>query len=135
MCRDLRTRPSPLTTSQAAQSPAMKSECFDAHLEDQTNALRQAASPLYAPQGPPGVSSGGGGSADLLEDRLFGPAEAARYVGLRPKTLANLRCRGGGPLFVKLSRSRVGYLRSDLDAWRTGRRVRSTAEAFVRRLG
>lgn len=42
--------------------------------------------------------------------------DAARYVALAPATLTTLRCRGGGPRFIKL-RSRVVYRVADLDAW------------------
>lgn len=52
---------------------------------------------------------------------------AARYLGLAPQTLANLRCQGTGPEFVK--RGRIFYFVADLDNWLTSARVRSTAQA------
>jgi hypothetical protein len=54
--------------------------------------------------------------------------EAAQLSGLRPATLAKMRCWGGGPAFYKLGR-RVRYLRDDCLAWLAARRVRHTSEA------
>jgi len=52
--------------------------------------------------------------------------EAAEYLRVSTKTLARLRCEGGGPKFVGGGRgSRVTYRRTDLDAW-INSRVRST---------
>lgn len=53
--------------------------------------------------------------------------EAAQYTGLAEPTLASLRCRGGGPAFVKYSRKAVRYLISDLDAFMAERRVLNTS--------
>lgn len=50
------------------------------------------------------------------------PPDASRYlaqvwaIGRTPKTLAKLRCLGGGPSFQKAGRD-VIYLRTALDAW------------------
>ena len=52
---------------------------------------------------------------------------AAEYLGLSPATLETLRCRGGGPPFVKLGR-RVVYRREDLEAWVTRSRRLSTSD-------
>jgi predicted DNA-binding transcriptional regulator AlpA len=53
---------------------------------------------------------------------------AAEYLALSPATLETLRCRGGGPPFVKLGR-RVVYRREDLDAWLRQRIRRSTSDS------
>lgn len=53
--------------------------------------------------------------------------EAAHYTGLAEPTLASLRCRGGGPPFVKYSRKAVRYLISDLDAFIADRRILNTS--------
>lgn len=53
--------------------------------------------------------------------------EAAQYTGLAEPTLASLRCRGGGPPFVKYSRKAVRYLISDLDAYMADRRILNTS--------
>lgn len=53
---------------------------------------------------------------------------AARFLGLSPKTLAIMRSVGNGPQFVK--RGRVFYFLDDLQSWIAERpRVRSAAQA------
>ena len=59
--------------------------------------------------------------------RYFGPAEAARYLGLSPKTLQRMRVTGEGPPYVKVGR-RVIYDRLDLDGWAAKRKRRFTGE-------
>jgi hypothetical protein len=55
------------------------------------------------------------------DTELLRPSEAARLMGVRPKTLANWRCQGIGPAFVKFgppsSRAAVRYNRGDLLKW------------------
>jgi hypothetical protein len=61
----------------------------------------------------------------LKDDTLHPTAEAARIVGLTPKTLRQLRCDRAGPRCLKLGttkQARTVYRRSDLEAW-----VRETA--------
>lgn len=59
---------------------------------------------------------------------------AASYVGLSPKTLAAMRCKGTGPRFIK--RGRIFYFRDDLDAWlNAGGRFSSTAQVAAARTG
>jgi hypothetical protein len=56
----------------------------------------------------------------LLDDQLLSTADAARLVGLSPKTLRQLRCDRGGPRCWKLGRTkqaRTVYRRSDLERW------------------
>lgn len=55
-------------------------------------------------------------------------AQASSYTGLAEKTLEGLRCRGGGPRFVRYGRKAVRYLVSDLDTWIHARVVNSTSE-------
>jgi hypothetical protein len=57
---------------------------------------------------------------------LFG-AEMAYLLGLSVRTLEGLRLRGGGPPYVKLSRS-VPYRRGDGLAWAAGKLRRSTSD-------
>ena len=66
-------------------------------------------------------------SAPHLQDGevVYDTLGAAHYLGSRPATLATLRTRGGGPVFVKMGR-RVVYLQSDLDAYLRARRTRNT---------
>ena len=65
--------------------------------------------------------------------------DAAKYIADRhgipcsPKTLAKLRCIGGGPAFYKAGRIPL-YADEDLDAWaasRLSRRVNSTSELIT----
>jgi predicted DNA-binding transcriptional regulator AlpA len=56
----------------------------------------------------------------LKDDALLPTAEAARLVGLTPKTLRQLRCDRTGPRCLKLGtkkQSRTVYRRSDLERW------------------
>lgn len=56
----------------------------------------------------------------LKDDTLHPTAEAARIVGLTPKTLRQLRCNRAGPRCLKMGTSkqaRTYYRRSDLERW------------------
>jgi hypothetical protein len=53
---------------------------------------------------------------------------AARIIGLAPQTLNTMRCRGGGPPFVKIHRRAVRYSVTDLRQWMRDRTRRSTSE-------
>ena len=50
-----------------------------------------------------------------LPDGRVNTEQAARYLGLRPRTLESLRCRGHGPRYMKIGR--VFYFLADLDVW------------------
>jgi len=63
------------------------------------------------------------------DGRLLDVEAAARYLGLSASTLNKLRCRGGGPKFLKITRSAVRYDPTDLDAWLAARRRGSTSES------
>jgi hypothetical protein len=67
-------------------------------------------------------------SAEGLAPILLTTPEAARLLMFKPKTLEELRRRGGGPPFVRLSRRAVRYRLSDLNAWLATRTFESTAE-------
>lgn len=47
-------------------------------------------------------------------------AEAARYLGLAPKTLANHASKGTGPRYSKPPNSHPRYRVTDLDSWLSG---------------
>jgi hypothetical protein len=64
---------------------------------------------------------------EMYADGRMDTKNAARYTGLKPKTLAQMRCQGTGPPFVK--RGRVFYYKQDLDEWLREGRVLSTAQA------
>ncbi len=63
----------------------------------------------------------------LYPDGRLDCTSAAAYLGLNEKTLANYRCKGIGPKFVK--RGRVFYFKKDLDDWLNAGRAQSTAQA------
>ena len=43
--------------------------------------------------------------------------EAGAFLGISPRTLEDWRLRGGGPVFRKLGRRLVRYVRDDLEAF------------------
>ena len=64
----------------------------------------------------------------VLPDGRLDTDNAARYLGLSPKTLAMMRTNGNGPKFVK--RGRIFYYLDDLESWLSEQpRVRSTSQA------
>jgi hypothetical protein len=65
--------------------------------------------------------------------RILSAKEAAEHLRLSLSKMQRLRCDGGGPEFLKFSRG-VGYLMSDLIAWRESNRARSTSEYKLRKL-
>lgn len=53
---------------------------------------------------------------------------AARYVGMSAGHLANLRCAGKGPAYLKIPGGGIRYYQADLDAWlNSGTRVEAAA--------
>ena len=68
-----------------------------------------------------------------LSKLVLNEAEAARALGLSPRTLQRWRLEGRGPDFVLIGNKRVGYLHEDIHEWLQGRRVSSTADATQRR--
>jgi hypothetical protein len=63
-------------------------------------------------------------------DELLEPPAAAPLLGLNVKTLANLRCLGGGPEFIRVGRGRgaIRYSRRAIAAYREARRRTSTSQ-------
>ncbi len=53
--------------------------------------------------------------------------EAARLLGISPRTLDRFRVSGEGPVFHKFGK-RVCYARTDLEDWAASRRRTSTAD-------
>lgn len=56
--------------------------------------------------------------------------EAAGYLGLRKSTLEAWRCRGGGPVFLKLNKA-VRYRKEDLDTFLRSR-LRTNTSQYVK---
>lgn len=70
----------------------------------------------------------------MFPDGRLDVKNAARYLGLKEKTLAMMRGNGSGPRFIK--RGRIFYYREDLDAWlNADGRLRSTAQTSARAAG
>lgn len=66
-------------------------------------------------------------------DHAVMPNEAARYLGVAAKTLANWRSMGHGPAYIRHGAGNVAYLRADLEAYRAAQRVVPTNDASRRR--
>ena len=65
----------------------------------------------------------------MFPDGRLDTKNAARYLGLKEKTLAMMRCGGTGPRFIK--RGRIFYYKEDLDKWlNAAERVVSTAQTL-----
>jgi excisionase family DNA binding protein len=65
-----------------------------------------------------------------VSEAYLTPREAAEYLRSSPSTLAKLRVYGGGPHFCRIGKA-IRYRRSDLDAFMSARRVRSTSEPIL----
>jgi predicted DNA-binding transcriptional regulator AlpA len=62
-------------------------------------------------------------------DRLLRTREAAKVVGLSPRTMESYRRNGGGPPFVKLRDYAVRYVLRDLLAWIAARKRTLTLDS------
>ena len=56
--------------------------------------------------------------------------DAARFLGLAESTLAKMRLRGDGPMYVKCGRA-VIYRECDLDAWLASLKRKSTSQKIA----
>jgi len=63
----------------------------------------------------------------VLPDGRMDTENSALYVGLKPKTMAMMRCSGEGPEFIK--RGKVFYFKDALDRWIADGKKQSTARA------
>jgi excisionase family DNA binding protein len=63
----------------------------------------------------------------MSTDPIHTPQEAAEYVRLKERTLADWRYRGCGPRYIRISGRTVRYRQSDLDAWLATRTRTSTS--------
>lgn len=65
---------------------------------------------------------------EVFPDGRLDTVNASKYLGLKEKTLAMMRCDGSGPQFIK--RGRIFYFKEDLDAWlNQNGKVKTTAQA------
>jgi len=70
----------------------------------------------------------------LTDDPLYLPKQAGELIGSSVAALQKWRTEGGGPVFVKLGRRKVGYRASALHEWLASRTATSTADARARGL-
>lgn len=70
-------------------------------------------------------------SAPRQPTPFFSNQEAARFLGLSPRTLEKYRVLGGGPRFRKFGR-RVLYAAGDLQEWAARRVCDSTSDAALK---
>jgi hypothetical protein len=67
-------------------------------------------------------------SINAPQEELLSPNQAAARLHLSESSMAKMRCRGGGPAYLKFGRS-VRYEPKSLDDWLSARRVRNTSDA------
>jgi excisionase family DNA binding protein len=65
--------------------------------------------------------------AEDTNKKILTTEPAAAYLGLKRSTLEAWRCRGGGPVFLKLGKA-VRYRQSDLDKFLEGQARTSTSQ-------
>jgi predicted DNA-binding transcriptional regulator AlpA len=63
---------------------------------------------------------------------LLRQREAANLLSLSERSLERLRCVGGGPKYVRLSRGRIAYREEDLREWIARRVVGSTSQPLTK---
>jgi len=61
----------------------------------------------------------------ITQDEYLTPKQVSDWLDLAPSTLADLRQRGDGPAFCRLSARNVRYMRRDVLDWLRARRVES----------
>lgn len=59
------------------------------------------------------------------KEQFLTPKQVSDWLGLAPSTLADLRARGEGPAFTRLSARNVRYAARDISAWLASCRVES----------
>lgn len=65
----------------------------------------------------------------MYPDGRLDTKNAAKYLGLKEKTIAMMRGNGSGPRFIK--RGRIFYFKEDLDCWLNAvERCTSTTQAM-----
>jgi len=69
-----------------------------------------------------------GANPAIAETELLTPKEAATYLRVSTSYLNKLRVYGGGPKFVRFTKRKILYRKSDLDFWAAQHRFGSTSE-------
>lgn len=63
-----------------------------------------------------------------MGEELLRPAAVAAHLGTTVAALANMRYRGLGPKFIKVSAKAVRYRNSDVNAWLDAQTRQQTGE-------
>lgn len=66
-------------------------------------------------------------AARLGRESLLSSREVAERLNVQEKTLANWRCRGQGPAFIRVGGC-IRYTATDVASWLAGRRVDTDGE-------
>lgn len=61
-------------------------------------------------------------------DSLLTEQQAAALIGFTPRALQGWRCRGGGPIFVRISARAIRYRKCDLIVWIEAKLRSSTSD-------
>lgn len=69
---------------------------------------------------------------EVIAPLVVSEAKVAAMVGLAPRTLQSKRLDGSGPVFVQLTKRRIGYSVQALREWVANRSVSSTVDATTR---
>ena len=76
------------------------------------------------------VNSDGSYKWKYHPEELLTPDQTAEVLNSTTKTLSRNRSKGEGPKFVKISRSKVGYVYKDILDWIKSRTFESTHDAY-----
>lgn len=88
-------------------------------MQNDTQALAAPAAPVEEP------------SAYSIPDHpqaMLTTTQAATLLGLSPRTLEQLRVKGGGPVYFALGKRAIRYRRQALESWLAARRRESTSD-------
>lgn len=66
-----------------------------------------------------------------LRPLIISEGQAAEMLNLAPRTLQSKRLDGSGPAFVQLTKRRIGYAVTDLEAWIETCRYKTTKDAKI----
>jgi hypothetical protein len=58
-----------------------------------------------------------------MGDEIFSTMEAARFLGVLPRTMEGWRLRSEGPKYLRYNRSQIRYRRADLEEFQRRRTV------------
>lgn len=61
-----------------------------------------------------------------ITSNMLTPVEAAAFLGVEEATMRDWRCSGKGPDFYRITARCIRYDRSDLQRWKSERRVVSS---------